>query len=99
MSMVKGVEKLSSLDPTKKAFSLFEEFKNFAFKGNVIDLAVGVIIGAAFGKIIDSLVKTHHHAVHRPDHAGGAGLPGLEVGDQRRSKSPMASLSARSSTS
>lgn len=57
MSMAKGVEKLSSLDPTKKAFSLFEEFKNFAFKGNVIDLAVGVIIGAAFGKIIDSLVK------------------------------------------
>ena len=45
------------MDPTKKAFSLFEEFKNFAFKGNVIDLAVGVIIGAAFGKIIDSLVK------------------------------------------
>ena len=40
-----------------KAFSLFEEFKAFAFKGNVIDLAVGVIIGAAFGKIIDSLVK------------------------------------------
>ena len=57
MSMAKGVEKLSSLDPTKAAFSLFEEFKNFAFKGNVIDLAVGVIIGAAFGKIIDSLVK------------------------------------------
>ncbi len=44
-------------DPKKKAFSLFEEFKNFAFKGNVIDLAVGVIIGIAFGKIIDSLVK------------------------------------------
>ena len=41
----------------KKAFSWFEEFKNFAFKGNVIDLAVGVIIGAAFGKIVDSLVK------------------------------------------
>jgi large conductance mechanosensitive channel len=57
MSMAKGVEKLSALDPTKKAFSLFEEFKEFAFKGNVIDLAVGVIIGAAFGKIIDSLVK------------------------------------------
>ena len=57
MSMVKGVEKLSSLAPTKKAFSLLEEFKTFAFKGNVIDLAVGVIIGAAFGKIIDSLVK------------------------------------------
>jgi large conductance mechanosensitive channel len=57
MSMIKGVEKLSSLNPTKKAFSLLEEFKAFAFKGNVIDLAVGVIIGAAFGKIIDSLVK------------------------------------------
>lgn len=40
-----------------KAFSLVEEFKAFAFKGNVIDLAVGVVIGAAFGKIIDSLVK------------------------------------------
>ncbi|MHB8898608.1 MAG: large conductance mechanosensitive channel protein MscL [Thermoguttaceae bacterium] len=43
--------------PTRQAFSLFEEFKNFAFKGNVVDLAVGVIIGAAFGKIVDSLVK------------------------------------------
>jgi len=39
-----------------KAFSLLEEFKNFAFKGNVVDLAVGVIIGAAFGKIVTSLV-------------------------------------------
>ena len=35
---------LSRLDPAKKVFSLFEEFKAFAFKGNVIDLAVGVII-------------------------------------------------------
>jgi large conductance mechanosensitive channel len=33
------------------------EFKAFALKGNVIDLAVGVIIGAAFGKIVDSLVN------------------------------------------
>jgi large conductance mechanosensitive channel len=40
----------------RKAFSLYEEFRNFAFKGNVVDLAVGVIIGAAFGKIISSLV-------------------------------------------
>jgi large conductance mechanosensitive channel len=39
-----------------KALSLFEEFKNFAFKGNVVDLAIGVIIGAAFGKIVASLV-------------------------------------------
>lgn len=45
------------MSTAKKAFSLFEEFKALAFKGNVIDLAVGVIIGAAFGKIIDSLVK------------------------------------------
>jgi large conductance mechanosensitive channel len=44
-------------DPAKTALTLFEEFKNFAFKGNVVDLAVGVIIGGAFGKIIDSLVK------------------------------------------
>src|SRR5262249_35364243 len=44
-------------DPAKKVFSLFDEFKKFALKGSVIDLAVGVIIGAAFGKIIDSLVK------------------------------------------
>jgi large conductance mechanosensitive channel len=34
-----------------------KEFKEFAIKGNVIDLAVGVIIGGAFGKIIDSIVK------------------------------------------
>ena len=54
---MESIQRVASLAPTKKAFSLFEEFKNFAFKGNVIDLAVGVIIGAAFGKIIDSLVK------------------------------------------
>ena len=42
--------------PTKQAASLFDEFKNFAFKGNVIDLAVGVIIGGAFGKIVSSMV-------------------------------------------
>src|SRR6266705_3461130 len=36
--------------------SMLEEFKKFALKGNMIDLAVGVIIGAAFGRIVDSLV-------------------------------------------
>ena len=36
--------------------SFTSEFKEFALKGNVMDLAVGVIIGAAFGKIVDSLV-------------------------------------------
>lgn len=40
----------------KAAFSLLDEFKNFAFKGNVVDLAVGVIIGGAFGKIVSSMV-------------------------------------------
>ena len=37
--------------------SFAKEFREFAIKGNVVDLAVGVIIGAAFGKIVDSLVK------------------------------------------
>jgi len=36
--------------------NLFKEFKAFAMKGNVIDLAVGIVIGAAFGKIVTSLV-------------------------------------------
>ncbi len=36
--------------------SVIEEFKKFALKGNVVDLAIGVIIGAAFGKIVASLV-------------------------------------------
>lgn len=36
---------------------MLSEFKDFALKGNVVDLAVGVIVGAAFGKIVDSLVK------------------------------------------
>ncbi|MCE3278373.1 MAG: mscL [Bacteroidetes bacterium] len=37
--------------------SVIKEFKEFALKGNVVDLAVGVIIGAAFGKIVSSLVN------------------------------------------
>lgn len=37
--------------------SMMSEFKTFAMRGNVIDLAVGVIIGAAFGKIVDSVVN------------------------------------------
>lgn len=50
-------QKAKKMIPLKNPFSLVEEFKNFAFKGNVIDLAIGVIIGGAFGKIVDSLVK------------------------------------------
>ena len=37
--------------------SIVSEFKEFAMKGNVVDLAVGVIVGGAFGKIVDSFVK------------------------------------------
>jgi large conductance mechanosensitive channel len=36
---------------------MLKEFRDFAMKGNVIDLAIGVIIGAAFGKIVDALVN------------------------------------------
>lgn len=50
------LEQVKSLEVSKKAFTLFEEFKNFAFKGNVVDLAVGVVIGTAFAAIIKSLV-------------------------------------------
>ncbi len=44
------------MDPRKKVLGLAEEFQAFALKGNVVDLAVGVIVGAAFTKIVDSLV-------------------------------------------
>ena len=42
--------------PVKKVSPFFKEFREFATRGNVIDLAVGVIIGAAFGKVVDGLV-------------------------------------------
>jgi len=48
---------MASVVPTRQTWSLFEEFKTFAFKGNVVDLALGMMIGAAFGKIVDALVK------------------------------------------
>jgi large conductance mechanosensitive channel len=37
--------------------SMMQEFKEFAMRGNVVDMAVGVVIGGAFGKIVDSMVK------------------------------------------
>jgi len=40
----------------RKVHQMLKEFREFALKGNVVDLAIGVIIGAAFGKIVDSLV-------------------------------------------
>jgi len=47
------------LDKIKKVkkVKMFKEFKEFALKGNIIDLAVGIIIGGAFGKIVSSLVN------------------------------------------
>lgn len=50
--------RVADAEVTKKATGFAKEFRDFAFKGNMIDLAIGVIIGAAFGKLIDSLVKT-----------------------------------------
>ncbi|HVL36300.1 MAG TPA: large conductance mechanosensitive channel protein MscL [Burkholderiales bacterium] len=52
-----AIRQSSPFDARKATLSLLDEFKQFALKGNVIDLAVAVIIGAAFAKIIDSLVK------------------------------------------
>ena len=52
-----SLKQLSGLNATKRVSSLFEEFKKFAFKGNVVDLAIGVIIGAAFGAVVKSLVE------------------------------------------
>jgi len=49
---MQSIEKIS-----QHGLGLLDEFKAFAFRGNMIDLAVGVIIGAAFGKIVDALVK------------------------------------------
>ena len=41
----------------RMVFRMWQDFKKFAFKGNVIDMAVGVIIGSAFGKIVSSIVN------------------------------------------
>jgi large conductance mechanosensitive channel len=51
------LKSMGSTEHARRALSVLDEFKNFALKGNVVDLAVGVIIGAAFAKIVDSLVK------------------------------------------
>ena len=49
--------------------SMVQEFKNFAMRGNVVDMAVGIVIGGAFGKIVSSFVNDvlmppigNHHA-------------------------------------
>jgi large conductance mechanosensitive channel len=64
---------------------MLKEFKEFALRGNVMDLAVGVIIGAAFGKIINSLVNDIIMPLLNPVMPGGDWRtielgPGLKVG-------------------
>ena len=50
---------------------MLEEFKKFALRGNVVDLAIGVIIGAAFGAIVDVAGRRYHHAGDRRGRRGG----------------------------
>lgn len=58
MAKEKKQKENKALEKTKKSTRKFvNDFKKFAFRGNVIDLAVGVIIGAAFGAIVTSLVN------------------------------------------
>ena len=57
LALMSSHSKFDLRSTTKTAFTLLDEFKAFAFKGNVVDLAIGVIIGGAFHQIIDSLVK------------------------------------------
>lgn len=59
---------------------MLKEFKEFAMRGNVLDLAVGVIIGAAFGKIINSLVTDVVMPLINPMLAPGQDWRSLEVG-------------------
>lgn len=56
---------------------LWQEFKTFAFKGNMIDMAVGIIIGAAFGGVIKSLVDNIFMPLLAAIGAGGKGYEGL----------------------
>jgi len=56
MEPKQSLKHIGELKQTKRALSLLDEFKDFAFKGNVVDLAVGVVIGGAFAGIVKSLV-------------------------------------------
>src|SRR5579884_3879113 len=55
-TLMEPLKHVTAVAARDKAFSLFEEFKKFAFKGNVVVLPIGVIMGAAFGAIVKSLV-------------------------------------------
>ena len=70
---------VSKINLKGKTTSLMEEFKSFAFKGNVVDMAIGIIIGAAFGKIVTSMVNDIimplvHQGVHGEAIAQGHGV-------------------------
>jgi large conductance mechanosensitive channel len=56
---------------------IWQEFKDFAFKGNMVDLAVGVIIGAAFGRVVSSLVDHIFMPLLAAAGAGGKGYEDL----------------------
>ncbi len=45
------------MEIVKKGFSFVKEFRDFAMRGNILDMAIGVVIGTAFGKIVSSLVS------------------------------------------
>ncbi len=51
------MKKINETEAAKKTKGFFDDFKAFAFKGNVVDMAVGVIIGGAFGAIVSSLIN------------------------------------------
>lgn len=55
--LLTGCEAQARFSCTHKTMSMIKEFKEFALKGNVVDLAVGVIIGVAFGKVVTSVVN------------------------------------------
>ena len=65
--------------------AFIEDFKKFAFKGNVVDLAVGVVIGGAFGKIVSALVADLVMPIVALDEAAvGDGAPGESARELQR---------------
>jgi hypothetical protein len=67
------LKKIIALDPTKKAFELLTEFKKFARKGKVIDLTVGVTIGAGLRRSCQLLGREPFHAPGRAQPVGRQG--------------------------
>ena len=77
------VKQAIALEPAQKALSFVDEFRKFALERNVMDLAVGVIIGAAVGKLVESLVKHVMMPLIGTDSPRRGQLPRLEVVDRR----------------